>query len=394
MRRALLLALPALAAACATASRPAPTGAAAAAAAGAPEITFPPAVVRPTPLDLELAGKNDEELFAIGTAAFSAGDYRRAAGAFARLADLFPSSPHEAAALFDAGLAYEKLEEWRLALERFRTLERKYVGPDATEATFKAAECLWHLRELPEAHAILDRLAARADLSPTDAIRALTQRGIVELEAGSPEQAEKTLRLAVSRWQSASETERLDDYYPAQAQFYLGEVYRAWFLAIRLDPAADGEEKLAKDLEYKAEMLLSAQGHYLRAIKIGNADWTVAAGYRIGELYDDMYQALVDAPLPPGLDAEEAAAYRESVRKDPRARVVIGKAIATYEATLAAAERARVTDNAFVAKTQASLDRMKRALHEDEGGTDATPLVPAAPPAPAHAGPAERPGRT
>ncbi len=131
--------------ACASARRAAPPGMAGAldaapAADLPPAVSFPPEEVKVGALDLELEGKNDAELFAIGTSAYGASDWARAAAAFARLADLYPASPHAAAALYDAGLAYERTEEWRLALERFRTLARKYEGPDAIEATFRVAE--------------------------------------------------------------------------------------------------------------------------------------------------------------------------------------------------------------------------------------------------------------
>ncbi|HET7824074.1 MAG TPA: tetratricopeptide repeat protein, partial [Anaeromyxobacter sp.] len=275
-----------LAAACATAQRPAtapPTGTQAPNA-----VTFPPEEVKVSRLDLELEGKNDEELFAIGTAAYGAGDFARAAAAFARLADLFPSSRHEAAALFNAGLAFERQEEWRLAQERFRTLERKYTGPDAIEASFRVAECQYHLRELADARATLDALARRTDLGAADRVRALAQRGIVELEDGKSEDAERTLRLALGTYASASEEERLDERFAAQAQFYLGEVYREWFRALPIDPSRGDDAALQQELERKSEMLLSAQGHYLRAIRMGNDRWAVASGFRIGELYDEL----------------------------------------------------------------------------------------------------------
>jgi tetratricopeptide (TPR) repeat protein len=392
-RRTLLLLALASTCACATA-RPgllaahpcgdAPCAAGPAATAAAPtgpaELSYPPEHVEVSKLDLELSGKNDEELFVIGQAAFAAGDLERAATAFARLADLFPRSRHEATALYDAGLAYARQERWRLALERFRTLARKYEGPDATEAVFKAAECQYHLEELEAALALLDGLARRADLPPAEHIRALTQRGIVELELGRAEVAEATLRLAVSAWKQGSEAERLDDYYPAQAQFYLGEVYRGHFQAVRLDPTregAAGEAALAKELETKAELLLSAQGHYLRAIRMGNVDWAVAAGFRIGELYDALHAELTGAPLPPGLDEEEAAAYRSELKK--KVRVLITKAITIYEQTLAVAGRSRIENNRFVAETQASLDRMKRTLAESPGAEPAEPPAPTRP---------------
>jgi tetratricopeptide (TPR) repeat protein len=363
LRLAILLAL---VGGCATAQRP---GAAPAAAAGAPpapgaaHIVFPPEEVKVSAEDLVLEGKNDEELFAIGTAAFGAGEHRRAAAAFARLADLFPTSRHEAAALYDAGLAYERLEEWRLALERFRTLARKYEGPDAQEASFRSAECLWHLGELGETRAALDAILRREGLAPGDRIRALTQRGVVELEEGRAEDAERSLRLALSSWQAASEGERLDPYYPAQAQFYLGETYRGWFRALPLDPASGDEAKLRTDLEHKAEMLLSAQGHYLRAIRMGDDRWAVASGFRIGELYDELRSQLLDAPLPPGLDAEHAGAYRSELRR--QVRVLAAKAITAYEQTLARAARSGVDDVRFLADAQGSLERLKAALADE-----------------------------
>ena len=351
-----------------------------------------PTVIQARRDELDLVDKNDEELFAVGTAAFAAGDHRRAAAAFSRLADLFPASKHHPNALYDAGLAYERLDEWRLALERFRALEKGHVGPDAIEASFRMAECLYHLRELADARAVLDRLAGRTDLEIGDHVRALTQRGIVELELGDPASAERSLRLAVSAWSEAKERERLDDYYPGQAQFYLGEVYRSHFQALKIDPSKDPEQKLGADLEQKAQLLLSAQGHYLRAIRIGNPDWTIAAGYRIGELYDELYTQMIEAPLPAGLEPEERAAYREELRK--RVRVLIQKAIAIYEGTLSTAQRARVT-NRFVERTQASLDRMKKEMLAGGGGDglpaggdvalpgDADPDAPPGAPAPA-----------
>lgn len=370
-RRLALLA--ALSLACAGAPPPRPSAAAGArtpagpAAHPARELRLDePLVVGAGKDDLALAGKNDEELFAVGTAAYAAGEYRRAAAAFARLADLYPGSPRLATALFDAGLAYERCSEWRLALERFRALSRGFTGPDADEAAFKSAECLYHLRELAEARKLLDGLVARTDLEPQEHLRALVQRGVVELEAGDPEAAERSLRLATSAWKEARGREELDDYYPAQAQFYLGEIYRGHFQAIRLRPEAADEERLGRELEAKAEMLLSAQGHYLRAIQVGNPQWTVAAGARIGELYDELHAHLTGAPLPPGLDAEQARAYRAELAR--KLRVLVTKAVGIYEQTLAAARRTGV-DNEWVERTRRALERMRAAVAEGPPGS-------------------------
>lgn len=329
----------------------------------APAITFPAETLVATPLDVELAGKNDEELFAIGTAAFGSGDFKRAAAAFSRVVDLFPGSPHHAAALYDAGLSYERTGDWMLALERFRALEKGWDGPDALEASFRIAECRYHLEDLPAAHAKLDEIVGRPGLSAADRVRALAQRGVVELEMGRAEQAEATLRSAVLAWQAAADRERLDEYYAAQAQYYLGEVYAGWFRALPLEPDLGDEALLSRQLEDKAEMLLSAQGHYLRAIRLGNDTWAVASGFRIGELYDGLRAQLIDAPLPPGLSGEEAEAYRKELRR--KLRVLATKAITAYEQTLQRASRSGVDDLRFLADAQASLERLRKVLADD-----------------------------
>ena len=95
---------------------------------------------------------------------------------------------------------------------------------------------------------------------------------------------------------------------------------------------------------------------------MGNADWAVASGYRIGDLYDALHAAMVEAPLPPRLDAEQAEAYRTELMR--KVRVLVVKAITIYEQTLTVAGRARVENNRYVAETQASLERMKQALRE------------------------------
>jgi tetratricopeptide (TPR) repeat protein len=327
-----------------------------------PELVYEPEVVEPTRLDVELADKNDEELFAIGTAAFGAGEYRRAAAAFSRLADVHPQSAHAATAVFNAGLSFQKSEEWRLALERFRAFVKSYEGPDAIDAEFRIAQCLYHLDDLDEARDLLKALVERPGLEPDLRIRALAERGVVELEAGRGEEAERTLQLALQAWREAGDAERLDEWHAAQAQFYLGEVYREWFRAIPLVPKGSDEAELATALENKAQMLLTAQGHYIRTIRMQNEQWAVAAGFRCGELYDELRRQMLEAPLPPGLSSEEAAAYRELLLA--RLRILAEKAIVAYEQTLALAARARVDDNRFLEPTRKALDEMRAVLTE------------------------------
>lgn len=353
MRRLLLVA-PALLVACATGRRPATPDAG---------VTFPPEAPARTALDAELAGKNDEELYAVGTAAASAGDDRRAAAAFAALVDLHPTSPHVEAALLGAGAAYARLDEWRLALERFRALEAR-GGPEALEGAFRAAEAHYRLGDLAAAGAALERILARPDLPPAARVRALAQRGVVEIDAGRRDEAEATLRGALDAYEAARATERLAPADAAQARFYLGELRRAALLAEPLDPAGADADTLAAALERKSELLLAAQEEYLDAMRLGDPRWAVAAGYRVGDLYDALRAQMLEAPLPPGLDAGAAETYRVELRRE--VRVLAGKAMTAYEETIALARRAGVDDVHFLADAEASLERLRATIGAGE----------------------------
>jgi len=357
LRPACLLALLSLSLlACATSSR--------GARHGRPEVLeFDPVTITSgTPAEMDLARLNDEELFALGTNAFAAEDFEKAARCFARIADGFPQSKHHDHAVFNAGLAYERLGKFAEALERFKAQMDPAKGQgDVLDAAFRAAECYYHLDDFAPAIAILSTIAAREDVPAQAQLQARVHTGICMIENSELDAAERTLRDALNWWSARRETERLDEYFPAQAQFFLGEIYRIYFERVELDPE-DGEDKLGKALEYKCELLLSSQGHFLRAIRIGEGQWATAAGFRIGALYENLYDAMLTAKAPKDLDADQAQIYREELKK--KVRVLVSKAMSIYERTLAAAERIGA-ENPFVAKTRESLDRLKQILLEE-----------------------------
>ena len=322
--------------------------------------------------EMELAGLNDEELFALGTSTFASEDYEKAARCFGRLVDTFPASPHRAQAAFNAGLSLERLSKFAEALERFKPLADPAKGTgDALDAAFRVAECQYHLDQYAPAIEVLAVIAERVDVPAQDRLQAKVHKGICQLEDGQLDAAEVSLRDALNYWADKKDAERLDEYFPGQAQFFLGEIYRVFYERVDLDPE-QGEDKLSKDLETKCEMLLSAQGHFLRAIRIGDGQWATAAGFRIGALYESLYDAMLHAKVPPGLDEDQQKIYREELRK--KVRVLVTKAMSIYERTLAAAERIGA-ENPFIAKTRESLDRLKLILLEPSEEPAASPAA-------------------
>lgn len=343
-------------------------------AANAQEVKFEEVVITG---DLELEKLNDEELFAAGTSFYAAEDWAQAARYFGRICDFHPNSPHRRLALYNAGLSLEKLKQWDDAWVRFTALADAAKGTgDALDAAFRVAECDYHLERYTDAIELLRTIADRAELPSDKRIEARVQQGVCELELGDKERAETTLRAVVTYWNSLPDKDLVDDYFPGQAQFFLGEIFRLHYESVELD-GNKSTDKLAEDLEYKSELLLSAQGHYLRAIRIGNGYWATASGQRIGGLYENMYDHMTHAPAPSELAASEQAVYRAELRK--KIRVLITKAINVYERNLEAAERIGAS-SPFVQQTKESLQRMKdlllaeaRADEEEATGPHATP---------------------
>lgn len=336
------------------------------------EVQFDPLTITG---DLELEKLNDEELFACGTAAFAAEDFARAARCFDRLVDFHPASRHLRPATYNSGLSHEKLKQWAEARARFAALAEPTRGTgDALDASYRLAETLYHLERYDEASTILITLSKRSDLSLGKQLEARVQLGVCELESGRSDQAEATFRKALATWQGLPEQDKdqVDDYFPAQAQFFLGEIYRLHYESVQLEPNK-GVDQLAKDLEYKAELLLSAQGHYLRSIRIGNGYWATAAGAQIGSLYETFHQSMVNAPAPKELNPEEIDVYRQELRK--KIRVLLSKAINIYERTLEAAERIGA-NTPFVQKTRESLKKMKDLLLAEAEEEDEEPPAP------------------
>jgi tetratricopeptide (TPR) repeat protein len=319
------------------------------------DIKEPMIITAGPPAQVALGDMDDATLFDAGARAFTAGQYEKAALHFDRLIDAFPKSEQLLPALWNSGLAHERLEQYEVSLNQFKAYLAKRDEPDAQ---FHAAFAEYKLNRYDDAAKRLHALAERSDLPPARKGEALLQEGVCRVEGGQRAEGEKLLRAAAALYEK---DDAVDPALPAQAEFWLGEVYRFDFKDIKLDPSVMDEKQLADTLESKAQFLLSAQGHYLRAIRKGDGEWATASGFRIGDLYELFHNELVQAPLPRGLTEEQRGLYQTALRE--KVRNLVGKAIRIYEQTLATAQRVGA-QSSYVSKTEEALDRLKKLLLE------------------------------
>jgi tetratricopeptide (TPR) repeat protein len=297
-----------------------------------------------------------------GAEAFNGGSYVLASKFFQRLLKEYPESPRVPAALFNLGLSLEAAGDMEPARAAYERLISGYGGsPEARDARFRLGNTLIALSRFEDAMGVFEPLTKDKSLSDYDRLEAGVNIGICMFKMGKMDDAEMELIKRMGAYRSISQREYIENnYFMAEAQFYLGEIGRARMEGVKLEFP---QEKLEKDLEEKARFLLEAQNQYIRAIRIGNPHWAAASGFSIGMLYETFHTQMLEAPVPEFEDAPSDTdrddlknVYREELRK--KVSVLISKAINVYERTLDMAQRVGLS-SAWVKESSEHLDKLK-----------------------------------
>ena len=222
------------------------------------------------------------------------------------------------------------------------------------DAHTRLAVCLTKLQRYPEALVAFDTLLAQPNLDTDERLEALVGRGITSETAGNDEAAEVAYSDALHLLDRLQKGQRYDDHgLGAEASFRLGDVASRRFAAVTL---AFPQDLLKERLEQKCEALLSAQGRYLRSMRYGDHQTVAAAGLRIGNLYEALYDSINGLAPPSDMNREEVEIYRDEVRK--RVSVLVKKAIMVYEKALAVSRKTGAED-VWVERLEHALGRLK-----------------------------------
>jgi tetratricopeptide (TPR) repeat protein len=281
----------------------------------------------------EVVAYDARDLFDQAGAALEGESWDHALELYDRLIAEFPSSGLVVPALFNAGLAHEGKGDWARALARYQHIVRIASRPrDSIDASIRIAAVLAEQGAWDRSAAALEPVLASKAASADDRIEALTRRGYALVELKSNAEAERALRAAVDLAGKGARA----DYFVAMAHFYLAEIPRRQAAAI---PLRLPEAQLRADLDAKAKLVLLAQERYAATLDLGNVFWATAAGHQMATMQEDMWRALVGAPVPSQLKPDEAAIYVDEVRK--LARPYLDRALDIHTKNVALAERYR-----------------------------------------------------
>ncbi|TNF29504.1 MAG: hypothetical protein EP329_15515 [Deltaproteobacteria bacterium] len=304
-----------------------------------------------------------EVLFHEGNRAFEAGEWTTAARKYRLVHERFAESRFAVVSAYNAALSLEHDGKCDESLPLYRwVVDRTRGSKDAQDALFRVAACgealgRWELTLETTAEILRPHYA---EISVVDRIGARVHHGYAQQNLGRLALAERDFKAALAEYQRHLDVPALGKSPEVSlAQFQIGELYRDLFASIRFKLPPD---RMARDLQDKSNFFLMAQSAYLKTLRLQHPRYAVVAGYRLGALYEVMYDDMMAAEIPPELTREEVEAYYVELRD--KIRPLLVRAIDIYERNLRMGQRFGTT-NDWVARTEASLARLKEVLRQD-----------------------------
>jgi tetratricopeptide (TPR) repeat protein len=326
------------------------------------------------------------ELFKRATELLNAQKCEAAVSIYDKLVAEFSASEYVSAALYNAGLCLQALGQFGPAAEHYSNVRRmRPDSDDVKDASFLLAEVLIQLERWKEAQTIADELLAREDLSQEERLEGMARRAQALLGSGAWDEAERYAQSALSYFRTRPKDKPIrDEFFAAACNYVLAESYR---MRAEAEAFPQGIEAQKQVLIHRAQLLLQAQREYFNTCSFQNLDnlhWAAASGYRIGHMYDELWHAVMNAPVPQNLKgAAGEAAYHEELAK--LIKPLIRHAIRYWEMTLMFIERTGMK-SVWAEKTKADLVRVRALLLEQppgEGGLPPAAASTAPAPAPA-----------
>lgn len=328
--------------------------------------------------DLHLTSYDAEMLFARGTELLNRQQCPQAVELYDRLANEFPTSRYVSPALYNAGLCLADTGELEEAAARYeRLLSATPDSPDVRHARFQLAGLSVELERWERGVEVADALLGAEDLSPDERMEAMARRAQALLGGGRVEEAQRQARTAMAYFRTRTEADAVrDNFFAAAANYVLAETVRLDGEAIAI-PVAEVQTQ-HEVLERKAQILLDAQREYFNVMQHRNAHWAAAAGYRIGAMYDHLWEEITTAPIPPPDDPlpEGSEAIYEQEYRLELARLVkplIRHSIRYWELTLMMVERTGVRTE-WSERLRRDLERARQRLLDQPEGPGGLPV--------------------
>ena len=334
----------------------------------------------------QFAAYDAAELFKHGTELLNQQKCREAVVLYDKLAAEFATSQYAPTALYNAGLCLQALGDFAASAERFAALRERYPEhPDRKDGSFQLAEVLVQLERWKDTEALADELLTRDDLTADERLEAMARRAQALLGQQRFDEAESYARSALQYGRTRPVADAIkDDFFRAACNYVLAETYRQREQSLEVP---EGLEPQKQVLLQRAQLLLEAQREYFNTISLNDLDnyhWAAASGYRIGNMYDELWRAVMEAPVPKHLPKAGHDVYHQELAS--LIKPLIRHAIRYWELTELFIERTGIKTT-WSDKIRADLVRVRQLLLDQPPGPGGLPTPEGPAPAPAPASP-------
>jgi tetratricopeptide (TPR) repeat protein len=291
----------------------------------------------------------------------------RAVALFGRFIASEPDSDEDlAAAYLGLAAAHEKLRDCAAALLTYESYLSRFPEPDEPIIVWaRQGACQAELGRFEASAESYRKIAAQPEQLPSIYVEALARQGFALFNLERYDEADEVLARADEIFEEAraGDTERFSNYYfVGMARFYRAAIIHVHFRDVTIElPEKVMEEAFKK----KIELLSKAQDAYNHTIEAKHLFWVSAAGYQLGHLFGEFYDAMMYAPVPKWLDDRQRRIYYAELKK--QVKPVIDKATWVFEKNLETARKFGY-ESPFTEMTEAKLAHMQKVLASEDPG--------------------------
>jgi tetratricopeptide (TPR) repeat protein len=319
-----------------------------------------------SPGNVEMEHVATADLFKQANEAAKSGATQQAISIYRRIVSDFPESQFAPVCLFNIAAIYDGQGDLPQTIDTLRELVKSY--PSARESIdghlYIAALQADHA-QYADANKTLDEVLARDNLTFADKVEAYARKGYALLELKQYDQADQALQAAIAQWRAANHID--DPYYIAMASYYRGEVAHQKFLAA---PVRLPDDQEVADLEQKRVLAVQAYDDWKQALGFKQAYWATAAGYQMSQIFVELWQATVLAPLPNKLEPATRSQYIIDVHD--RVREHLEKALEGHRMNVELA-KAYGVDTTWSKGSEQRAVQIMQMLADDSAGHYVTP---------------------
>lgn len=332
----------------------------------------------------------DNALFRVGLNAERFFDLDKATRSYLELTEKYPKSNRRPDAIYNAALALENTQRYEDAAEQYQRYCKLFPDrDDAPQVCFRAGVVYEKMKQPQRVISTYRTFIKKYRNNPKHSdriVEAHLKTAKANSKLGREKEASRAYEEALQVYRGSKNPDATP--YAAEAQFQLVELEFGRFKRLQIEGNTKQQKKA---IQRKATMLQGIEKKYGEILRFKQVDWTMASLYRVGNLYQNFAESIIQAPCPAeikrqarrlGMTKEEVCdEYR--ILLEEQSFTVEDKAVAAYETTITKARELQVK-NRWTKRTLVALNKLRRSqwplqkdakLFVDGGAVPSPPMV-------------------